>query len=555
MEDIQWLIDNYCLFVALSVRLTKMATLEKLIRTFEAVKLSQGTTVGGSLTSVSGGNNSSLEQRPTEHTSTMASLASSLSQQSQGLLSKKDQVLTSKDKASTCTVIADALVGAKTSDIQKLLSVGIETLLLLTADVDPDVRMNANESLNRVIRSLSETQLGKIQVELYKEIKKNGSVRSLRAALIRFAALCHHIRPQKGRAYVQNLLPYITRMARRSEEALLETLASSLEKIMPTLGHFTNDNEIKSLLKAFLPNLSHTASAVRRSAVASLIILCCHSRKPPMFLGWLLSTILQTLVPVTEDTPTSQILGSLLCLRSLLPHIVELCAPIVSSESQHHSTNILAIEYTVSYDQILQVYELCLHYSAHVDHNIVTASLEALQTLLQNPPLPLLVTLISPDGITRSRIFADPRASNLSSRASSQLSVAPSLLEEDSLLLDLEGVGTGRSSIDIETPDGKVDLEEGLKQEDDKGGGGGMEEGSGKNEEAVSGEEEEDESDIYACIEIGKVTDSSLLFDRREMELGIENRPSARDKRKHIQHISSSTHNKSLDDKNVIVGK
>lgn len=44
------------------------------------------------------------------------------------------------------------------------------------------------------MQSLSETQLGKIQVELYKEIKKNGSVRSLRAALTRFAALCHHIR-------------------------------------------------------------------------------------------------------------------------------------------------------------------------------------------------------------------------------------------------------------------------------------------------------------------------------------------------------------------------
>ena len=66
--------------------------------------------------------------------------------------SKKDQVLNSKDKAATCAIIADALVGAKTTDIQKLLSVGIETLLLLTADADPDVRMNANESLNRVIR-------------------------------------------------------------------------------------------------------------------------------------------------------------------------------------------------------------------------------------------------------------------------------------------------------------------------------------------------------------------------------------------------------------------
>lgn len=164
-------------------------------------------------------------------------------------------------------------------------------------------------------------------------------------------------RPQKGRAYVQNLLPYITRMARRTEEPLLETLASSLEKIMPVLGHFTNDNEIKNLLKAFLHNLSSTSSAIRRSAVTSLIVLCCHSRKPPMFFGWLLSTILQILVPVQDDIPTSQVLGCLLCMRSLMPHIWEQCSPSLPSEGQQsqHSTQLQSSDYAISYDQTLQV--------------------------------------------------------------------------------------------------------------------------------------------------------------------------------------------------------
>lgn len=171
-----------------------------------------------------------------------------------------------------------------------------------------------------------------------------------------YVTLIFH-RPQKGRAYVQNLLPYITRMARRTEEPLLETLASALEKIMPTLGHFTNDNEIKNLLKAFLPNLSHTSSGIRRSAVSSLLLLCRHSRKPPMFLGWLTTTILQTLVPIQEDVPTSQVLGCLLCLRSLVPHIGELCAPVVPSDvhPSPHSTHLHPVDYTISYDQMLQV--------------------------------------------------------------------------------------------------------------------------------------------------------------------------------------------------------
>ena len=40
---------------------------------------------------------------------------------------------------------------------------------------------------------------GRLQVELYKEIKKNGSSRCVRAALCRFAELAYLILPQKCR--------------------------------------------------------------------------------------------------------------------------------------------------------------------------------------------------------------------------------------------------------------------------------------------------------------------------------------------------------------------
>ena len=39
-------------------------------------------------------------------------------------------------------------------------------------DTDSDVRMNADESLNRVITGLIDGFLGRLQVELYKAIKK-----------------------------------------------------------------------------------------------------------------------------------------------------------------------------------------------------------------------------------------------------------------------------------------------------------------------------------------------------------------------------------------------
>ncbi len=76
------------------------------------------------------------------------------------------------------------------------------------------------------------------QVELYKEIKKNGSARCLRAALLKFSELAHLIRPQKCRAYVTNLLPCLIKVVRRQEETVHEALAAAIPKIFGALGKF-----------------------------------------------------------------------------------------------------------------------------------------------------------------------------------------------------------------------------------------------------------------------------------------------------------------------------
>lgn len=44
---------------------------------------------------------------------------------------------------------------------------------------------------------------------------------------------------------MQSLAPCIIKIAGRSEEAVLETLASALPKILSSLGPFINDNETK----------------------------------------------------------------------------------------------------------------------------------------------------------------------------------------------------------------------------------------------------------------------------------------------------------------------
>ena len=75
-----------------------------------------------------------------------------------------------------------------------------------------------------LIQGLMESNLGRLQVELYKEIKRNGGARSLRAALSRFAEMARLIRPLKCRPYIVNLLPCLQRIAMRTEESVQETL-------------------------------------------------------------------------------------------------------------------------------------------------------------------------------------------------------------------------------------------------------------------------------------------------------------------------------------------
>lgn len=50
---------------------------------------------------------------------------------------------------------------------------------------------------------MADSNIVKIQVELHKEIKKNGNPRPLRAALWRFAELCHLIRYKQEKYFIQ----------------------------------------------------------------------------------------------------------------------------------------------------------------------------------------------------------------------------------------------------------------------------------------------------------------------------------------------------------------
>ena len=131
-------------------------------------------------------------------------------------------------------------------------------LNILYCITDADVRMVADENLNKMTRSLGESNIGRLQVELYKEIKKNGSQRCVRSAVTRFSQLARHIRPAKCRPYLVNLVPCLETLALRSEEQIHETMAAAFPELFSVLGPHSHDNEIRVLMKAFLANVGST---------------------------------------------------------------------------------------------------------------------------------------------------------------------------------------------------------------------------------------------------------------------------------------------------------
>lgn len=324
---------------------------------------------------------------------------------------KKEPSTTKKDRVNHCLTICENIVAQSlrnSPEFQKLLGIAMELFLLCSDDSESDVRMVADECLNRVIKALMDSSLPRLQLELYKEIKKNGASRSLRAALWRFAELVHLVRPQKCRPYLVNLLPCLTRISKRPEEAVQETLAVAIPKIMSSLGSFANDIEIKVMLKAFVANLKSTSPTMRRTAASSAVSICQHSRRSQYFYSWLLNVLLGLLVLVEDERPTPLILGVLLTLRYLIP----LLQQQVKDTSLKGSFGVTRKEAEIapSPRQLVQVYELTLHYTQHHDHNVVTAALELLQQLFRTPPPDLLGALTTPGSFCRVSITHDEAA-------------------------------------------------------------------------------------------------------------------------------------------------
>ncbi|KAL3269433.1 hypothetical protein HHI36_008503 [Cryptolaemus montrouzieri] len=338
-----------------------------------------------------------------------------------------------KDKIQHCHVITDYITSPTlqaSSNFSNILNYTMETLFQICDDSDSDIRMVAEECLNKIIKAFDDEHITKILIELHKEIKRNGPARSLRAALSRFAKLAHYIRPQKGKPYVVNLFPSLSKIVDRSEEAVHETLSNSLPHIIEVLGSFATDNDIKNLLKSFMANISNPSTVIKRTTANSIQNICLNCQKPYSSIIYCIHIVLGFMFPLNENCDSHLILGVLGVLKILLPHWRKL---LIESSVREGKEKLGSEWGELKTDKLQQIYELCLYYVNHKDHNIVNFSLETLNILLQSATRKFEEVLLDPGGLTEdgTHLLVPTKQ-----KSASQLSIASSvsLLEKSNPL-------------------------------------------------------------------------------------------------------------------------
>ncbi|XP_054734101.1 uncharacterized protein LOC129241666 [Anastrepha obliqua] len=199
------------------------------------------------------------------------------------------------------------------------INMATTVLLLFCEDLDPVVRMNAEENLNRIFRALEKSRVSRILMDLYGEIKRNGNQRSLRICLNLFAYYAPQIRERNIKWYAVRLLPCLQTIAQRKESQLCETLCEYVKSFGKYLQMGLTDTESCKLFEAFMANIGVECAVKRRCSAQNCISLIENSRNKSLMAKHGLSKACEFLL---SDQQQHNVLGVLGFLRLLLPLII-----------------------------------------------------------------------------------------------------------------------------------------------------------------------------------------------------------------------------------------
>ncbi|XP_036323038.1 uncharacterized protein LOC118736962 isoform X2 [Rhagoletis pomonella] len=295
-------------------------------------------------------------------------------------------------------------------------------LLLFCEDLDPVVRMNAEENLNRIFRALEKTRVSRILMDLYGEIKRNGNQRSLRICLNLFAYYAPQIRERNIKWYAIRLLPCLQTIAQRKETQLCETLCEFVKSFGKCLQMGLTDSEACNLFEAFMANMGVECAVKRRCSAQNCISLIENSRNKSLMANHGLSKALEFLL---SDQQQHNVLGVLGFLRLLLPLIIhgfrtdcpddcddghhspqthvginnkskanssnnnatqQRTTQIGGGVQQQAPTSTSSTAINTECRQIIEIFDYCLHLlniSSASQHSIINAALEVINAVLQ----------------------------------------------------------------------------------------------------------------------------------------------------------------------------
>lgn len=283
------------------------------------------------------------------------------------------------------------------SNFKALLANGVQILLLFCEDNDSNIRISAEENLNRIIRMVEKQhQILLIQIELFHEIKKNGNERSLKVCLNLFSHFTHNIKHRRRKIYAQNLVPCMLLIGKRKEPLVIEAFVEFIKAFSKHLLNCLSEYEVMKLIDLFVENLSVECAIRRRCSAQNIRTMLDHLVKRKAIIKNLVAKIQENILKEQEPF---LVIGTLNLLRLLLPLLID--------SKEFHS-------------KIIELLETCLNsLKLETNHSIINANLEVINELLTVSALQRDMKSLLTDGEMHKEILLSRHSVLLGSRKSS----------------------------------------------------------------------------------------------------------------------------------------
>lgn len=280
--------------------------------------------------------------------------------------------LTNGEVCSALVDLADSTCNI-TQRNSAVITSAVQILVRACSSSESDIRLSATENLRRLIKGLMATQLTKLQQDLFSELKKNGSSRSLCTALDCFASLYPLTRASKVISYAQNLLPVFEQLVARDDEAVIDSLQDVFGRMLPGMAPFIAGARLQLFIDKLLEKLPGGLIVYQRMVAAAIVHLCVNYTQPSTLTNWMLKRLLE--MGCARDAPDSHVHGVLLCLQQMM-------AQVGSTHPLDHL--------------VKKVYCYLMACLVHREASLLVPTLEALVQIITNAPLDLAQWMASP---------------------------------------------------------------------------------------------------------------------------------------------------------------